>query len=161
MLKNAARLVLQFATGLALILAITSLGTGVALAEKKAKSIKTEARFVTFDAEAKTITVRVVKAGKKPKNSALKLRTGKPADFSVKPEGSVLTRTSVTLNGKRADITEISEGQTIIIYWVPHETQPDLRYARKIDMVLSDRELEERDKARMEAEKAAGRVAGD
>ena len=127
----------------------------------KSKSIKTEAKFVSYDAAAKTITVKVVKTGKKPSNAALKLRKGKEASFRVKPEGSVLTRTSVTLNGKRADITEIPENKTINIYWVPDENDADARYARKIDMILSDEELDARDKEQIEAEKAAGRLSGE
>lgn len=152
------RSAIQLAAALTVALVVTSMGAGDAFAQKKSKSVKTEGRFVSFDAGTKMMTVKVVKAGKKPSDKALKLKNGREAEFAVKPEGSVLTRTSVTLNGKRADIGDIPEGKLVNIYWVPHETKPDTRFARKIDMILSDAELEERDKKRMEAEKAAGRV---
>lgn len=133
-------------------------GVGVAQA-KKSKSIKTEATFLSYDAEAKTIEVKVKKKGKKPASKKLKLKTGKKATFTVKPEGSVLTRTSVTLDGKRADINEIKSGQFLILYWVADETDPDARFARKIDMVLSEAELDARNKARLEAARAAGQLS--
>jgi hypothetical protein len=157
--KKAIRLVAQVTCAVAVALVATSLGGGEAMAQKKVKSIKTEAKFVSYDAATKTIVVQVMKAGQKPSDAALKLKNGKKADFAVKPEGSVLTRTSVTLNGQRADIKDIPDGKTINIYWVPDESKPDTRFARKIDMILSDEELEARDQERMEAEKAAGRVA--
>ena len=133
-------------------------GVGVAFA-KKSKSIKTEGTFIGYDAEAKTLEIKVKKKGKKPANKALKLKSGKKATFNVKPEGSVLTRTSVTLDGKRADINEIEKGQFLFIYWVPDETDPDARFARKIDMVLSEAEMDARNKARMEAARAAGQLS--
>jgi hypothetical protein len=144
----------------ALLLAMSATHVHVAHAEKT-KSIKTEGKFVSWDAESKMMKVKVKKTGKKAKDSALRLKTGKEAEFRVKPEGSVLKRTSVTLNGKRAAITDIPEGKTLNIYWVPDEQNEGMRFARKIDMILTDQELEARDKARMEAEKAAGRVAED
>ncbi len=131
---------------------------GVAQA-KKTKSIKTEATFLSYDAEAKTIEVKVKKKGKKPKNKKLKMKTGKKATFNIKPEGSVLTRTSVTLDGKRADINEVEKGQFLFIYWVPDEKDPDSRFARKIDMVLSEAEMEARNKARLEAARKAGQLS--
>ncbi len=139
-------------------LLVLGLGAGVAAA-KKSKSIKTEGIFLGYDAEAKTLEIKVKKKGKKPGNKALRLKTGKRATFNVKPEGSVLTRTSVTLDGKRADINEIEEGQFLIIYWVPDENDPDSRFARKIDMVLSEAEMDARNKARLEAARAAGQLA--
>jgi len=127
----------------------------------KSKSVKTEAKFVSFDASANTITVKVVKTGKKPKNKALVMKKGKEATFKVKPEGSILTRTSVTLNGQRADITDIPAKKTINIYWVPDQADENVRFARKIDMILSDAELEARDKARLDEAKASGQVTDD
>jgi hypothetical protein len=142
----------------ALLFAVSTMHVDAAHAAK-AKSIKTEAKFVSYDAATKMMTAKVKKTGKKAKEATLRLKTGKEAEFRVKPEGSVLLRTSVTLNGQRAKITDIPEGKTLNIYWVPDETNADQRFARKIDMIFSDEELEERDKQRMEAEKAAGRVA--
>jgi hypothetical protein len=154
---------MKFATktligALALGFFVSLLGASPVLAAKKQKSIKTEGKFVSYDAAAKSILVKVKKTGKKPSNKALKLKNGREAEFKVKPEGSVLTRTSVTLNGKRADITDIPAKKTLIIYWVEDETDKTKRFARKIDMILSDEELEARDKARLKAAEAAGQV---
>jgi len=140
------------------VLLVLGPGAGIAAA-KKTKSIKTEGTFRSYDAEAKTLEIKVKKKGKKPANKALRVKTGKRATFNVKPEGSVLTRTSVTLDGKRADINEIEKGQFLIIYWVPDEKDPDSRFARKIDMVLSEAEMDARNKARLEAARAAGQLA--
>jgi hypothetical protein len=130
--KKAIRLVAQVTCAVAVALVATSLGGGEAMAQKKVKSIKTEAKFVSYDAATKTIVVQVMKAGQKPSDAALKLKNGNK---------------------------DIPDGKTINIYWVPDESKPDTRFARKIDMILSDEELEARDQERMEAEKAAGRVA--
>jgi hypothetical protein len=138
---------------------LTSLSATPAVAAKQAKSTKTEAKFVEFNAADKSITVKVTKPGKKPKNSKLALRGGKPATFRVTPEGSVLSRTSVTLNAKPYPIGEIKKNTSILIYWIPDEKNPDGRYAKKIDLVLSDEEQEALDKARLEAAKATGRVS--
>ena len=148
------------ALGLALLAVALLAGPAAQTAQaKKSKSIKTEATFIAYDAEAKTLEVKVKKKGKKPANKKLKLKTGKSATFKVKPEGSVLTRTSVTLDGKRADINEIRKGQFLFIYWVPDETDPDARFARKIDMVLSEAEMDARNKARLDAARKAGQLA--
>lgn len=127
----------------------------------KSKSVKTEARFVSYDASAKTITVKVVKTGKKPKNKELVMKRGKQATFKVKPEGSILTRTSVTLNGQKADITDIPVKKTINIYWVPDQADENIRFARKIDMILSDEEMDARDKANLEKAKAEGKLTDE
>ena len=132
-----------------------------AVEAKEAKSIKTEAFFVSLDDDKTTLEVRVKKTGKKPKNKKLKLKTGKQATFRVKPEGSVLTRTTVALDGQRTDISEIEPGQFLFIYWVPDEKDPDKRFARKIDLVLTEQQMEERNEARLEAARAAGKVQSD
>lgn len=151
---------LAWLAALLLVAAAGNSTLGVAPAQAgKARSIKTEAKFVAYDAATKTITVKVKKPGKKPSNAKLKLKAGKEASFTVKPEGSVLTRTSVTLNGKRAYITDIPENKTINVYWMPDDERAGERFARKIDMILSMEELAERDAKRLEAEKAAGRAA--
>ena len=148
------------ALGFALLAMVFLFGPYVPTAEaKKSRSIKTEATFIAYDAEAKTVEVKVKKTGKKPENKKLKLKRGKKATFKVKPEGSVLTRTSVTLDGKRADIKEIEKGQFLFIYWVPDEAASEMRFARKIDMVLSEAEMEARNKARLEAARAAGQLS--
>lgn len=127
----------------------------------KAKSIKTEAFFVSLDPETNVMEVKVKKTGKKPKNKKLKLKVGKPASFNVKPEGSVLKRTTVALDGQRVDIGEIDTNQFLFIYWVPDEKNPDERFARKIDLVLTDEQMDARNEARMEAARAAGQVSDE
>ena len=143
------------------VLGLASAWVPVAFGADKAKSIKTEAFFVSLDAEENTMEVRVKKTGKRPKNKKLKLKTGKQATFNVKPEGSVLKRTSVALDGKRVDINEIEPNQFLFIYWIPDEKNPDERFARKIDLVLTDDQIDERNAARLEAARAAGQLQGD
>ncbi len=145
-------------TALAVALVFSAVSATPAQAAKT-KSTKTEAKFVSYDSATQTMTVKVMKAGKKPADRTLALKKGKNATFKIKPEGSVLTRTSVTLNGQRADIMDVPKGKTINIYWVPHETLKETRFARKIDMILSDAELEARDKARLKEEQARDKAA--
>lgn len=142
----------------ALVLAGGALVAGPAQAEKKTKSTVTEAKFVSYDEGTKTLTVKVLKSGKRPKNKKLSMKKGKKATFKIKPEGSILVRTSVTADGMKSSIGEIPADKTLNIYWVPDETDPDVRFARKIDMVYTDQELEERDKKRLEEAKAKGQV---
>jgi hypothetical protein len=104
---------------------------------QKAKSTQTEAKWVGFDLEAKTVTVKVTKPGKgatPPKHLALK--KGREASFNVKPEGSVLTRTSVAINGKRGELSEIPAGKTVNVYWIPDPQDETARFARKIDLFI-------------------------
>lgn len=120
-----------------------SLGVATpAAAQGKGKSVQTEAEWVKFDAEAKTVTAKVKKPGR-GKDAKKLLKKNKEATFAVKPEGSVLTRTTVAINGKKGDLTDIKEGQTVNIYWRPDETDPTIPRARKIDVFLSDEELDE------------------
>jgi hypothetical protein len=72
------------------------------------------------------------------------LTKNKEATFAVKPEGSVLTRTTVAINGVKGEITDIPKGKTVNIYWRPDETDPNVMRARKIDVILSDAELDEK-----------------
>ena len=128
-------------------------------AQKKTKSTKTEAKFISYDADTKTLTVKVLKSGKRPKNKKLSMKRGKKATFKIKPDGSILVKTSVTADGMRSSIDEIPDDKTLNIYWVPDEKDPDIRFARKIDMVYTDAELEARDKKRLEEARAKGQVS--
>ncbi|MFP6629558.1 MAG: hypothetical protein VCC67_11055, partial [Myxococcota bacterium] len=128
-------------------------------AQKKTKSTKTEAKFISYDADTKTLTVKVLKSGKRPKNRKLSMKRGKKATFKIKPDGSILVKTSVTADGMRSSIDEIPDNKTLNIYWVPDEKDPDVRFARKIDMVYTDAELEARDKKRLEEARAKGQVS--
>ena len=109
----------------------------------KVKSIQTEAKWIGFDADAKTVTVKIRKTGKKPKDKELALKKGKEATFTIR-EGSIMTRTGVSINGKGGKLTEIPEGKTVNIYWQPDEKIPGQRWAKKIDLILSTEELMER-----------------
>ncbi|MAI77887.1 MAG: hypothetical protein CL917_03010 [Deltaproteobacteria bacterium] len=154
----------NWALGVVFILSLSGLlllWTPPAGAASKSKSIKTEAFFVSLDTEKNLLEVRVKKTGKRPKNKKLKLKTGKSATFKVKPEGSVLKRTTVALDGQRVDINEIEKNQFLFIYWVPDEMDPDVRFARKIDLVLTDEQMDARNEARMEAARAAGQLQSD
>lgn len=106
----------------------------------KRKSIKTEGKWESYDAEAKTVTVKIRKTGKKPKDAKLKLKKGKSATFNVIPTGSILTRTSVAINGMKGALTDIDVGKSVILYWRPDEKNEGDRFARKIDVVMSREE---------------------
>ncbi len=108
-----------------------------AAAQKKSKSTQTEALWINFDDANDTVTVKVKKPGRG--KNAKRLKKGKEATFKVKPEGSVLTRTTVAINGVKGELTDIPEGKSVNVYWVPEED--DVLFARKIDVVLSEEEL--------------------
>ena len=108
----------------------------------KSKSTQNEAQWVAYDATAKTITVKITKKGKGPNSKLLKTR--KEATFNVIPEGSVLTRTSVAINCVKGELGDIPEGKTVLIYWVPDEKKDGEFFARKIDVIFSEEELDER-----------------
>ena len=124
---------------------IAGLALGLAFAtpaiaqSRKAKSTQTEATWQGFDAETNTVTVKVKKPGR-GKNAKL-LKKNKEATFKVKPEGSVLTRTTVAINGMKGEIKDIPAGKAVNVYWVP---QGEAYFARKIDVVLSEEELSSR-----------------
>jgi hypothetical protein len=113
-----------------------------AQAQGKAKSTQTEAEFLKFDAATSTITVKVKDPGKGP--NARQLKRSQEVVFNVKPEGSVLTRTSVAVNGVKGELKEIPPGKQINVYWVPDVHKKGELFARKVDVVLSDEELEAR-----------------
>ncbi len=106
------------------------------------KSTRNEAEWVKFDATAKTVTLKIKKVGLGP--GAAKLKVGQQTVFNVQPEGSVLSRTSVALNGKKGALTDIPTGKTVIVYWVPDAKDAKTPFARKIDVILSEQELDEK-----------------
>jgi hypothetical protein len=109
---------------------------------KEAKSTRNEAEWVKYDAAAKTVALKIKKQGDGPGASSLKV--GQEAVFAVQPEGSILSRTSVAINGKKGALTDIPVGKTVIVYWVPDAKDPKARFARKIDVILSEAELDEK-----------------
>ncbi len=112
---------------------------------QKSKSTQSEAKWIKFDPETSQVTVKVTKPGKgatPPKE--LKLKRGKEASFKVIPTGSILARTSVAINGKKGELADIPAGKTVNIYWIPDKDDKTARFARKIDVILSDEELDAR-----------------
>ena len=137
MIRSQNVLVQAALAGLALVF-VTAVATD-ASAQRKAKSTQTEARFIKFDAEKKTVSVKAAKS-KGPNKKMLK--KGKEATFNVIPEGSILTRTSVAINGKKGEIKDIPAGKQVNVYWVPDPKKDGEFLARKIDVVLSEEELD-------------------
>ena len=71
-------------------------------ADDKAKSTQSEGKWVKFDAAANTVTVKITKEGKGAKPpAAIEVKKGREATFKVNPTGSVLSRTSIAINGKK------------------------------------------------------------
>ena len=124
---------------------VAGLAVGLAFAtpavaqSRKAKSTQTEAIWQGFDSATNTVTVKVKKPGR-GKNAKL-LQKNKEATFKVKPTGSVLTRTTVAVNGVKGELKDIPNGKSVNVYWVP---QGEEYFARKIDVVLSEEELNSR-----------------
>ena len=133
-----------FARRTAFALAAACLLAAPALAaDEKAKSTQTEGKWVKFDAASNLVTLKITKESKGAKPPAdLQVKKGREATFKVNPTGSVLSRTSVAINGKKGEVTDIPEGKTVNIYWVQDQTDPKSRFARKIDVILSDEELD-------------------
>ena len=105
-------------------------------AQARPKQTQTEATFVSYDAEAHTMTVKVVKPTKGPKPPRHLLpKRGKEATFNVKESGSVLTATIVkSSEGTRAKFTDLTPGEKLIVFWVPDEKDENARFARSISV---------------------------
>lgn len=114
----------------------------------RGSSVANEAQWLRFDPEAETITVEILKASRGNKALAKqfkkKVKRGKQATFNVIPTGSILKRTSVAINGRKAELTEIEPGKRVVIYWTEDPNRPGELFARKIDVVFSEQELRER-----------------
>jgi len=121
------------------VMVFGALAAGVAEAATE-KSVQTEAEWVKFDAEAKTVTAKVKKPGRG--SDAKMLKKNKQATWAVEPEGSVLVRTTVSINGVKGELGDIPAGKTVNIYWRPDEKDPTIPRARKIDVIMSDAELD-------------------
>lgn len=106
------------------------------------KTTQTEARWLGYDAATKTVKVKVDKPGKGPNKD--KLKRNQEVTFRVVPEGSVLKRTSVAINGMKGELTDIPVDKKVNVYWLPDPENKDGFFARKIDVVLSDEELDKR-----------------
>ena len=105
--------------------------------EKKSKSVQSEVEWIAFDAAAETVKVKV----KKPGSGAKGLSANQEAVVKVKHEGSVLSKTTVKVNGRKGELKDIPVGKTVLLYWVD---QDGGRFARAIDVIFSDEELDAR-----------------
>lgn len=102
-------------------------GVGTAHAQSKSKIKQArEVRLLSFDTEAGTMTVK---------------EKGKTVVYNVRFEGSVLTRTTATINSKPVKLTEIPLKAPINIYWLPDENDKKKRFARKVDALKIPEEL--------------------
>ena len=119
----------------AALLAI-AVATAPASAEE-AKSERSNGKLVSYDAAAQTIVVK---------------ESGKEQTYQVKAEGSVLTRTTVTMNGKVAKFDDVKPGMIVIVYWKPDPADATRRNARKVDVPKIPKEFQDEIDA---AEKAA------
>jgi hypothetical protein len=139
------RNVLASVLALALVLGVSATAAN---AQSKGKSVNNEAKFVSYDAAASTVTVEITDAGKG--NAKLKkkfnkeVKRGKEVTFNVIPTGSVLKRTSVAVNGVKGEMTDLKPGKSLQVYWVEDPKKPGELFARKIDVVLSEEELNKR-----------------
>jgi hypothetical protein len=127
------------ATGAAFTFAAVLLGAPAGAAEK---TTQTEARWIAYDAASKSVKVKVDKPGKGPNKD--KLKRNQEVSFRVVPEGSVLVRTSVAINGVKGELTDIPADKKVNVYWLPDPENKDGYFARKIDVVLSEEELDKR-----------------
>lgn len=106
------------------------------------KTTQTEARWIAYDAATKSVKVKVDKPGKGPNKD--KLKRNEEVSFRVVPDGSVLARTSVAINGVKGELTDIPADKKVNVYWLPDPENKDGYFARKIDVVLSEEELDKR-----------------
>ena len=109
---------------------------------QKAKSTQNEAKWVQYDPATKTVVVEIENRGKGPNTKLVK--RGEKTTFNVIPTGSILKRTTVTVNGQTAALEDLPAGKTVLIYWVPDPKKKGELFARKIDAIISEEELEER-----------------
>jgi hypothetical protein len=111
-------------------------------AQKAGKMNQIEADWVVYDAPTQMIKVKVYKVREGPQ--AKELKAGQEATFKVKAEGSVLSRTSVKVNGRAGKLTDINAGKRVILYWMPDDADKTAKFARTIDVTFSEEELDER-----------------
>ncbi len=112
------------------------------------KTVQNEANFVKFDEATSTVTVKILKPGKGNKGLMKQfdneVKKGKDATFNVIPTGSVLTRTSVAINGMKGEMKDLQAGKRVLIYWLEDPKKKGELFARKIDVVLSEEEQDRR-----------------
>jgi type IV pilus biogenesis protein CpaD/CtpE len=118
---------LRRSAGLLAVMAVGLMAVAAApVLAAESKSERATGKLVSYDAAAQAI---VVKEG------------GKDSTYQVKAEGSVLTRTTLTMNGKVAKYDDLKPGMIVIVYWKPDAADATKRLARKIDVPKIPREL--------------------
>jgi hypothetical protein len=104
---------------IAIVISLLALGGATtASAEKKIKSKKAQGKLVELNVEEGKMIIN---------------EKGKKRTYLVKIEGSVMTRTTSTMNAKPVKLTEIPIGAPVIVYWKPDENDKKIRRARKVD----------------------------
>ena len=121
---------------------LVALGVATRAIAEEPRSIRTEGQLVAYDAQARTLSLKVSRTG--TDESADDLAVGRTVVFQVEPEGSVLNRTSVSIHGARGTLDAIPRGATLHVYWRPDAADPKHRVARKVDVVAADEEIDGR-----------------
>jgi hypothetical protein len=114
----------------------------IASADAAEKTTQSEAKWIAYDAASKTVKVKIDRPGTGPNKD--KLKKNQEVAFRVVPEGSVLTRTSVAINGVKGELTDIPVDKRVNIYWLPDPDNKEGFFARKIDVILSEEEQDRR-----------------
>lgn len=141
MIRNLSRRVGPALAVAAFAFTVASAGAPAAHAQKS-KSTQNEATWKSYDPETKTVVVEIDDRGKGPNTDMVK--RGQEVTFNVIPTGSILKRTSVTVNGQKAEMTDVQEGKSVLIYWVPDPNKEGELFARKIDVIISEEEFDRR-----------------
>lgn len=119
-----------------------------ASAKREGKTVANEAKWIGFDAATNTVQVKIMKNGRGNKGLVKQfkkeVKKGKDVSFNVIPTGSVLTRTTVAINGVKGELTDIKPDKRIVVYWLEDPKKPGELFARKIDVVLSEEEFSKR-----------------
>jgi len=97
-------------------------------AADEGKSERSNGKFVSYDAARQSIAIK---------------EAGREQTYQVKAEGSVLTRTTLTMNGKVAKFEDLKPGMIVIVYWKPDTADANKRNARKVDAPKVPKEFQE------------------
>jgi hypothetical protein len=101
------------------VAALVAFAVAAPVRAEESKSERSNGKFVSYDAAAQSVVVK---------------ENGKDQAYQVKAEGSVLTRTTLTMNGKVAKFDDLRPGMIAIVYWKPDAADATKRLARKIDV---------------------------
>lgn len=101
------------------VLALAAGGAPAAAKEPpKGETKRLQGTLESYDDEAQTITVNA--------GSGTEV-------LNVKNEGSVLKRTTATVNSQPSKVSELPEGSPVIVYWIPDPDNDGEKFARKVD----------------------------